>query len=89
MATYTITENYGMMPNQIEGTIDNGKFFYFRARHDWATLYIGDSLDECYEGVEFGPDQTMVWSKYIKGAGWYELDEYEELFWQVIAEIEK
>jgi hypothetical protein len=88
MAIYTITNNNGMMPNQIEGTIDDGRFFYFRARHAWATLYIGASLDECHEGIEFGPDQTMVWCKYIVGAGWFELEEFEALFWQVIAELE-
>ena len=77
-----------MMPNQLEGTIDDGRFFYFRARHGWATLYIANSLDECYEGVEVGPNKTMVWGKEVERGGYFELDEYEKLFWQVIEELQ-
>ena len=88
MAKYTITSNFGMCPNQIEGHTDDGRHFYFRARHDWASLYIHESLDACYAGDEVGPNKSMVWSKEIEGAGYFELDQFENLFWQVIAEIE-
>ena len=88
MTVYTITRNSGMMPNQIEGHTDDGRHFYFRARHDWACLYIHESLDACYAGDELGPNKSIVWGKYIDGAGWFELDEFEALFWKVIEEIE-
>jgi hypothetical protein len=89
MINFTITSNVGMMPNQIEGTTSDGRFFYFRARHGFATLYIGNTLDQCYEGVEVGPNKTMVWSNEVAGAGWLTPDEYESLFWRVIADLEK
>lgn len=89
MTKYTITSNYGMMPNQIEGTTDDGRVFYFRARHNWACLYIGYSFEVVYAGAEEGPDKSLVWGKWIEGAGWFELDEYEALFWQVIKELEQ
>lgn len=89
MAKYTITSNFGQCPNQIEGHTDDGRHFYFRARHDWACLYIHESLDACYEGAEDGPNRSIVWGKYIAGAGYFELDEFESIFWKAIEEIEQ
>lgn len=85
MAKYTITSNSGMVPNQIFGTTDEGKWFYFRGRHDFATLHIADSEEQWFKS----DDDFIVWEEEVDGAGWFELDEFEALFWQVIEELEK
>lgn len=80
MSKYTITHNYGMMPNQIHGMTDDGQHFYFRGRHGKWTLHFGDTEDE----ATFGPGFEGLDEK----AGWYEKDEWEAAFWQVIADVE-
>lgn len=77
------------MPNQIEGKTDDGRVFYFRARHQWACLYIGNSWEVVSTCAEEGPDKSIVWGKWIPRAGWFEPEEFEALFWQVIKELEQ
>jgi len=84
MATYTITKNSGMMPNQIEGITADGKWFYFRGRHHFAKLYVANSEEEWQSDINHQP----IWQKEVTDAGWFEPDEFESLFWQVIAELE-
>ncbi|GAB6902502.1 hypothetical protein [Kineosporia succinea] len=38
-------------PVQIEGTLSNGQFFYFRARHTGISLGIGATPDEAVENT--------------------------------------
>lgn len=38
-------------PHQVEGELLDGRSFYFRARHDYWTLSVGNSIDEAV-GVE-------------------------------------
>lgn len=56
-----------MMPNQIEGTLDDGRNLYFRARHGSWALYIfeGDSI----------PWDEPVAEGDEREAGWWGTDE--------------
>jgi hypothetical protein len=76
MAKYTITDNYGQMPNQIKGHTDDGRFFYFRGRHGYWTLGFGATLDEAIDNIQFEGDSLT--------AGWYESEQWERCFWDVI-----
>ena len=80
MSKYTITDNYGMCPNQIHGFTDEGQHFYFRGRGGKWTLHFGATEDE----ATFGPGFEGLDAK----AGWYEVDEWEAAFWQVISDVE-
>lgn len=84
MATYTITSNEGKVPNQIFGTTDEGKWFYFRGRDEYVILRIADSKDEWMASE----DDCIVWEEEIAGAGWFEPQEFEAIFWQVIKRAE-
>jgi hypothetical protein len=79
MTKYTITHNHGMLPNQISGHTDDGRHFYFRGRHGYWTLGFGATHDEA---VEAG--HNAQYSGDALGAGWFELDEWERCFWDVI-----
>lgn len=80
MSKYTITHNYGMCPNQIHGITEDGQHFYFRGRGGKWTLHFGVTEDE----VIFGSGYEGLDDR----AGWYEKDEWEAAFWQVIADVE-
>lgn len=80
MTKYTITHNYGMCPNQIHGMTDDGQHFYFRGRGGKWTLHFGATDNE----ATFGPGFEGL----DKKAGWFEKDEWEAAFWQVIADVE-
>ena len=80
MTKFVIRSNYGMMPNQIEGETDDGRFFYFRGRWDWVSLHISKNKNELYD------NDTLVFDKETFRAGWLSLEEFESLFWQVIKE---
>lgn len=80
MSKYTITGNYGMMPNQIHGTTDDGQYFYFRGRHGRWQLHFGATADEAIDGPGYEGEE--------KSAGWFEKDEWEAFFWQVIELVE-
>jgi hypothetical protein len=61
--TYMIPDQYvGMMPNQIEGTL-NGKPFYFRARHGGWTLRVSPE------------DEEVIDSGESPSAGWWSQEE--------------
>jgi hypothetical protein len=76
MTTYTITQNYGMMPNQIEGHTSDGRHFYFRGRHGGWSLGFGATSDDAVDSDDFYGD--------LDQAGWMELDEWEAFFWETI-----
>jgi hypothetical protein len=78
---YTITHNYGMMPNQIEGTIQDGEGFYFRGRHGRWQLHFGTCEDDFYTGLAYEGEHEQ--------AGWFEKEEWEAFFWQVIRLVEE
>jgi len=77
---YIITHTYGNCPNQIEGHTDDGQHFYFRGRLGQWSLHFGKTPEE----TTFGEGYDGVDEK----AGWYNTDEWESFFWQVIADIE-
>lgn len=81
MTKYTITHNYGMMPNQIHGTTDDGQHFYFRGRHGRWQLHFGATEDEAITGEGYEGEEER--------AGWFEKDEWEAFFWVVIRTIEE
>jgi hypothetical protein len=76
MTKYTITHNYGMCPNQIEGHTDDGRHFYFRGRHEAWSLGFGSTPDEAIESDDYEGD-------ILKG-GYFEPEEWEAFFWDVI-----
>lgn len=78
---YTITHNFGMMPNQIEGVTDDGQHFYFRGRGGRWELSFGATPDDAVIGSGFEGQEEK--------AGWFELDEWEAFFWKVVEQIEK
>ena len=80
MSRYTITHNYGMMPNQIHGITDDSQHFYFRGRHGRWQLHFGSTADEAITGSGYEGEE--------ESAGWLEEDEWEAFFWQVVALIE-
>ena len=47
--SYSITRCYSSMPNQAEGKL-NGDYFYFRARHGYWTLSVGDTFEDSIDG---------------------------------------
>lgn len=81
MSKFTITNNYGMMPNQIQGITDDGKYFYFRGRTGKWTLHFGETEEEATFGPGFEGQEER--------AGWFEKDEWEKFFWTVISTIEQ
>ena len=54
---------YGMMPNQVDGTI-NGVQFYFRARHGSWALHVGEPIFK-HPPIAEGDDPN---------AGWWDID---------------
>ena len=76
MNKYTITHNFGMCPNQISGYTDDGRHFYFRGRHGAWSLGFGSTHDEAVESDDYEGD-------ILKG-GYFELEEWEAFFWDVI-----
>ena len=48
----TIEMTCSACPVQFEGTLTNGKWFYFRARGGWS-LGVGDSLEDAVNGLDF------------------------------------
>jgi hypothetical protein len=79
MLTYTITHNFGQCPNQISGTTDDGRHFYFRGRGGSWSLGFGATDDKAVENCDFEGD--------LLRAGWMELDEWEAFFWDVIENV--
>ena len=76
---YTITHNFGMMPNQIQGVTDDGQHFYFRGRGGRWQLHFGATADEAITGPGFEGEEEK--------AGWFELNEWEAFFWEVIKQV--
>lgn len=81
MSKYIITHNYGMMPNQIEGHTDDGRHFYFRGRHGRWQLHFSATPED----VTIGPG----YEGENESAGWFEKEEWEAFFWQVVDLIEQ
>lgn len=77
---YTITHNYGMMPNQIKGVTDDGRHFYFRGREGRWQLHFGATFDEAVTGPGYEGEEEK--------AGWFELHEWETFFWEVTNQIQ-
>ena len=77
---YRITANEGMVPNQLYGVTDDGQHFYFRGRLGRWQLHFGATEDEAITGPGYeGENDT---------AGWFELDEWEAFFWEVVKTVE-
>lgn len=76
MTKYTITHNFGMCPNQISGHTDDGRHFYFRGRHGAWSLGFGSTHDEAVQSDDYEGD--------ILTAGYFEKEEWEAFFWDVI-----
>ena len=76
MAVYTITNNFGMMPVQIEGHTDDGRHFYFRCDGDYWSLGFGATADEALFSDDYEGE--------LIGAGYFESDQAQALFWDVI-----
>lgn len=81
MTKYTITHNFGMVPNQIYGITDDGQHFYFRGRHGRWQLHFGATADEAITGQGYEGQEEQ--------AGWFEKDEWESFFWVVIDSIDQ
>ena len=81
MSKYTITNNYGMMPNQIEGITEKGEQFYFRGRQGRWQLHFGPIEDDAFEGLAYEGEQEK--------AGWFEKEQWEAFFWEVIELVEQ
>jgi hypothetical protein len=79
MRIYTITHNYGMMPNQIEGHTDDGRHFYFRGRHGGWSLGFGATSDAAIDSHDFYGD--------LATAGCMELGDWEAFFWETIKNL--
>jgi hypothetical protein len=76
MTQYFIDSNYGQMPNQIHGHTDDGRVFYFRGRHGSWGLSFAESPDILIGSYDYQGDALH--------AGWYEPEEWEQCFWDVI-----
>lgn len=76
MSKYTITQNFGQMPNQIEGVTDDGQCFYFRGRGGRWQLHFGATPDDAVTGAGYEGEEEQ--------AGWFKEDEWETFFWQVV-----
>jgi len=81
VSRYKVTHNYGMMPNQIEGITEDGKDFYFRGRHGKWQLFFGPIEDDTFTGLAYEGEEGR--------AGWFEKEEWESFFWQVIELVEQ
>ena len=81
MSKYTITHNYGMMPNQIEGHTDDGQHFYFRGRGGHWQLHFGNTPEEAITGQGYEGEEER--------AGWFEKDEWEAFFWVVVHTVKE
>jgi hypothetical protein len=79
--TYLITHNYGKCPNQIEGHTDEGTHFYFRGRHNGWSLGFGETVDDAIKNNDYYGN--------LYGAGWFETDEWEVVFWDIIDKVVK
>jgi hypothetical protein len=81
---YTIDDPWvGAMPNQIEGTLDDGRLFYFRARHGhWTLRVAAEAGGELYIG-------TPVVEGDDEDAGWWSAAETLEVFKKAIVEVSK
>jgi hypothetical protein len=78
---YTITQNYGMLPNQIEGVTDDGQHFYFRGRSGKWQLHFGSTSDEAITGPGYEGEEEK--------AGWFEKEEWEAFFWVILHTVEE
>jgi hypothetical protein len=81
VSRYKITHNYGMMPNQIQGIIEDGEEFYFRGRHGKWQLHFGPIEDDSFAGLAYEGEHEQ--------AGWFEKEEWESFFWEVIELVEQ
>ena len=81
MSEYKITHNYGMMPNQIEGITQDGQEFYFRGRNGKWQLFFGDTEVDDFTGLAYEGEHEQ--------AGWFEKEQWEAFFWQVIELVEQ
>jgi hypothetical protein len=81
---YTIHgRTVGAMPNQIEGLLDDGRLFYFRARHGhWTLRVAAEAGDELYIGSPLVQGDA-------ENAGWWSAAETLEVFKKAIAEVSK
>lgn len=81
MSKYTITLLAGTMcPNQLYGVTDDGQHFYFRGRGGRWQLHFGATPDESITGPGYeGANES---------AGWFEKDEWEAFFWQVVEQVQ-
>lgn len=68
LATRTISEQGGACPYQAEGTI-LGQHFYFRFRHDYASLTVGEADQVGIDGITGDPYGGVLSD-----------DEFEKLF---------
>lgn len=61
MSTYKIESIGGVCPTQAEGTLSDGKHFYFRARHGEWTLTVAEDRNDVYLGpvMAIGDDPTF------------------------------
>lgn len=78
---YTITHNYGMLPNQIHGLTDDGQHFYFRGRHGKWQLHFAANAEEVITGDGYEGEEEK--------AGWFEKDDWEAFFWIVVHTVEE
>lgn len=78
---YTITHNYGMLPNQIHGVTDDGQHFYFRGRGGRWQLHFGATAKEAVSGQGYEGEEEK--------AGWFEKDEWEAFFWLVVHSVDE
>lgn len=69
-----------MMPNQIHGLMEDGQHFYFRGRHGRWQLTFGATPEDSITGPGFEGVEDQ--------AGWFEKEEWESFFWQVINLVE-
>jgi hypothetical protein len=72
----------GAMPNQIEGALDDGRLFYFRARHGHWTLRVNTTPAALYIGVP-------VVEGDAEDAGWWSAAETLVVFKKAMAEVSK
>jgi hypothetical protein len=62
-------------PTQYEGTVEDGRIFYFRYRGGWASLGLGSTIDEAVT------DRREVGVQHGDGLdGCLDEDEFRELF---------
>lgn len=58
------------MPNQVEGQLDDGRPFYFRARHGGWSLAIGQP-GETVDDISLRPDEDCDAVGRMSTAGWW------------------